>query len=127
MTDQQRKGYGVLLVEDNYDIGEMTKERLEKSYHHMVLWYQKGSEVLDDLKDDIVYSIAIVDRYLYEEYVNGIEIITALKRKYPERPILCSSAATYGISEADATIRKPYNLYDLDSLIQQLMQRKSQS
>lgn len=124
MTDPERKRYAILLVEDDSYIGENTKEVLEE-FGHRVLLYQKGSEVLTDLDDEMVYSIAIVDHYLYEEYVSGIEVIAALKKKYPERPIICSSGATYGISEADATIRKPYNLNDLDPLIQQLMQRKS--
>jgi len=122
MTDQQRTGYGLLLVEDQEELGETRKEFLE-NYGHTVLLYHEGLKVLDDLqKQGIIYSVAIVDRQLDD--IDGDDVIKALKREYPERVIICASCSPQGVLYADAKIQKPFSAADLDRLIRQLMTRE---
>ncbi len=122
MTTEQKKGYGILLIEDYECLGDTRKEFLEKQGHSVLLYYD-GSNVLDDLrKIGIVYSIAVVDRQLGE--ISGDEVIRALKQEYPERPIICASASPFGVGYTDATISKPFTIPELDRLIRQLMSRK---
>jgi len=57
--------------------------------------YNSGLTLLNDLeKEDFLYSIAVVDRQLND--INGDDIIKALKKKYPQRPVICSSGWLHG-------------------------------
>lgn len=121
MTDPQRTGYGLLLVEDQERLGETRKELLE-NHGHTVLLYHDGLKVLDDLrKEGIIYSVAIVDRQLDD--IDGDDVIKALKKEYPHRPIICASCSPFGVGYVDATIQKPFTSLELDKLIRQLMTR----
>ncbi len=122
MTTEPKKGYGILLVEDNECVAETKKDLLERHGHSVLLYYD-GLNVLDDLgKMGICYSIAVVDRQLGE--ISGDEVIRALKKEYPERPIICASASPYGVGYTDASISKPFTISELDQLIRELMSRK---
>ena len=97
----------LLFVEDNDDVARIAENKLE-SYGFFVLRYNRGYEVIEQLRDhDILYDIALVDLELPR--VSGAEVVRELKMKYLHRPIFTWSGYELErkVSHSEGHIIKP--------------------
>ncbi len=77
-----------------------------------------------NLQYGLYYDVAIVDRSL--PFVDGDVVIEKLKEKYPQKPVICTSAYGTMVAKADAHLYKPFSLDSLEALVNRMLKATSQ-
>lgn len=105
----------VLVVEDELNIRLLIGFILQQMGWEVVE-AQSGDDALEVLESEEAFDLVITD--ILMPYVNGIELIEALKREYPSLPILVTSAHTPESQEAlekgaNLSLPKPFSKQQL--------------
>ena len=114
----------MLIIDDSEDI-------VGSLYH----FFSKKYEVftaLDGLVGLKLFEIeegrfGIVITNLMMPYINGVGVISTIKKKYPGTPVIAITgwgnhpAELAKVAEADMVVGKPFNLQDLDRLATELL------
>ncbi|PLS17287.1 DNA-binding response regulator [Bacillus sp. M6-12] len=113
----------ILYIEDDYDIGLVTKEYLrEKGFS--IEWLQSGEGAVEVVKD---FDLVILDVML--PGLDGFTVGQRLKQEAPEVPILMLSARTavddklQGLKFADDYLTKPFHPRELAARVEVLLRR----
>ena len=120
----------VLIIDDNPDLRELIGDALEHEGYEVTLASDgsQGAEALRTGEPDL----AITDIFMPEK--DGIEMISLLKREFPETPILAISGAVkhstrVGVDYlsmarkfgADRVLRKPFDMDELLQVVEEVM------
>ena len=119
----------VLVVDDEENIRFVIREMLEHSAHR-VMEAQTGSEALKTFEQEGVPDLVITDLVMPDK--NGIDLILDLKKRYPEVKVLAMSGGggngkydyipIVELIGAGSVLRKPFNLSDMHSLVEELLE-----
>jgi CheY-like chemotaxis protein len=126
-TDDNRPAtQRMLLVEDNADLMDLTLMMLEELGYESV-GVATAEEALALLEKE-VYTVLVTDLTLPK--MSGIELVGLVRSRYPQMPVVVASG--YGrppaLDGADVRyLKKPYQLADLQQVIEQSRQPKALS
>jgi CheY-like chemotaxis protein len=122
-TEEQRKPFSILVVDDEPAVRDLVKEVLESGGYE-VLTAGNGREAMKCLRRNIV-DLVITDLVMPEQ--EGIETIRAIRRGQPGMKILAmSGSAAPHLSTArklgaQDSIQKPFSLESLLAKVEQLL------
>ena len=120
------RGYRVLVVEDNEDVGQFSTELL-KDLGYIIRWARTGDEALamlaeDELAVDLVFSDVIMPG------MNGVELAGVIRERYPGLPVVLTSGYSNVLAEnADRgfeLIQKPYSVESLSRILRKAISGK---
>jgi PAS domain S-box-containing protein len=112
-------GHRVLVVEDNPDVGNFSTELLE-DLGYATEWAKSADEALarlagDSLEFDLVFSDVIMPG------MNGVEMATIIRDKYPGLPVVLTSGYSSVLAEnayhGFELIQKPYSVEILSRVL----------
>jgi CheY-like chemotaxis protein len=113
----------ILVIEDDQEIRSMLEDYL--SYlGYEVLTASDGLEGLKEIKSRD-YDLVITD--ITMPYVSGIGIISVLKQKHPDIPVIAVTGYGYHAEElahekrADRILSKPFEIQELKETIENLL------
>ena len=113
------RGYRVLVVEDNEDVGQFSTELL-KDLGYIIRWVRCADEALivlaeDEFAVDLVFSDVIMPG------MNGVELAGVIRERYPGLPVVLTSGYSNVLAEnADRgfeLIQKPYSVESLSRVL----------
>jgi len=117
----------ILLAEDDYTLGKIVTESLEKLGYHVV-YVEDGNKAIAALHEDI-------DLYLLDVMMpisDGWMVLRKIKKYFPHKPVILLTAKTQTKDVikgfelgANDYVRKPFSLEELNFRIKELLQRKS--
>jgi CheY-like chemotaxis protein len=116
----------ILLIEDDPDVLSMIVRHLEY-LNYGVMTAMDGMEGLRKLEEG-GFDLVITDIVI--PYVSGIGVVTALKEKYPEVPVIAITGygkepeAAAMEKEADLVLAKPVKMSLLKKYIEELLTRE---
>jgi CheY-like chemotaxis protein len=116
----------ILLIEDDPDVLSMIVRHLEY-LNYGVMTAMDGMEGLRKLEEG-GFDLVITDIVI--PYVSGIGVVTALKEKYPEVPVIAITGygkepeAAAMEKEADLVLAKPVKMSLLKEYIEELLTRE---
>lgn len=118
---QSAKSHGhVLLVEDNVDIAEVTRNNLEELGFE-VTHAGTAHEALDLLQRGKLFDIVFSDIVMPGE-LNGVDLARIVRDRHPSLPMLLatgySNVAQAAMDEGFVILRKPYDMEDLGTSIE---------
>jgi CheY-like chemotaxis protein len=122
-TEEPRKPFSVLVVDDEPAVRDLVKEILESGGYE-VLTACNGREAMKCLRRNLV-DLVITDLLMPEQ--EGIETIRAIRRGQPGLKILAMSGSaaphlnTARKLGAQDSIRKPFSLESLLAKVEQLL------
>ena len=106
------RGHRILLVEDNKHVGRVSTEVLE-DLGYAIKWADDAKQALkliaeDEGAFDLVFSDVIMPG------MNGVELATIIRERYPHLPIVLTSGYSSALAESAhrgfELIQKPYSL-----------------
>jgi len=116
----------VLLVEDNFDVGEAVEKRL-RAAGHLVTWNTDGRDVDRALEDD-PFDAVILDLTL--PGADGISILRSIRRQRQDLPVLVITAKAEIDDKvslldlgADDYLVKPFDMRELEARLRALVRR----
>jgi two-component system, OmpR family, response regulator TctD len=116
----------VLLVEDNFDVGEAVEKRL-RAAGHLVTWNTDGRDVDRALEDDS-FDAVILDLTL--PGADGISILRSIRRQRQDLPVLVITAKAEIDDKvslldlgADDYLVKPFDMRELEARLRALVRR----
>lgn len=116
----------VLLVEDNFDVGEAVERRL-RAAGHLVTWNMDGRDVDQVLDHDSVDAV-ILDLTL--PGADGITILRQIRRKRRDLPVLVITAKAEIDDKvslldlgADDYLVKPFDMREMEARLRALVRR----
>ena len=123
--------YKVCLVEDETDLAALVKVYLEKAGYEVVT-FDKGNDAIQYIGHPV--DIWILDIMLGDD-INGYDVIKAIREKYPEVPVIFTSARDQDLDRilglelgSDDYITKPYSSKELvlrvNNIIKRVYQQK---
>jgi len=120
------RGYRVLVVEDNDDVGRFSTELLEDLGYlvRRVADANAALEVLaeDELAVDLVFSDVIMPG------MNGVELAGVIRERYPGLPVVLTSGYSNVLAENTHSgfelIQKPYSVEALSRILRKAMAAK---
>src|SRR3989344_2024279 len=109
-------GGRVLFVEDEHKfiIRQPMSRRLNPRGYEF-LCYAQGGEAIQGIERGLRYDIAVVDLSLPD--IDGIRVMTTSREKHEHTPVICTSGYEFKPECADASLKKPYLIRDLMSLL----------
>jgi DNA-binding NtrC family response regulator len=114
----------ILIIDDNEHIVEAIKVFLDRKYE--VFTASNGADGLAVMdKGEEGMDLVITD--LIMPYVSGVEVISAVKKKYPDTPVIAMTgwgehpAAMATDARADRLLVKPFGLESLDGCVTELL------
>ena len=110
----------ILFAEDIS--GDWLQECLERQ-GYLVMLYQDGRKLMDDINDGLKYKLAIIDLSL--PGVDGEEIINLSKRLYPQVPIISISGFPYKPINSDRSLNKPFSSKELEVVVNEFFKTPS--
>lgn len=118
--------YKICLVEDEIDLSNLIKLYLEKEGYE-VIQYTKGSEAINNIKDDI--NLWILDIMLADE-ISGYEVLKKIKEFNSDLPVIFTSARDKDIDKiiglelgSDDYLAKPFSTKELVLRVNNLIKR----
>ena len=113
----------VLLVEDNAEVAEVTRSYLEQ-LGYQVRHVDSAWAGLDHLDRERGIDLVFSD-ILMPGGMNGLELAEAVRRKYPELPVLLttgySSSAQDALRRGFEVLQKPYDLAALEHALREAL------
>ncbi|MBW2166327.1 MAG: response regulator [Deltaproteobacteria bacterium] len=118
--------YKILIIDDNEEVLNVLYNFFRKKKYDVA----SASNGLDGLKlfEEDGFDLVITD--LVMPNISGVAIITIVKRKYPDMPVIAITGwgehpeALAIESHADLVFKKPFELPELDKAITDLLSKK---
>ena len=113
----------MLVIDDNKDIVDGLYRFFNRKYE--VYRALDGIEGLKLFETEDKFDIVITD--LVMPYISGVGVISIIKKKYPETPVIAITGwgdhpgALACDAEADMVLAKPFDLRDLDRQVTELL------
>lgn len=118
--------YKICFVEDEIDLQTVVKMYLEKAGYDVVT-FTKGSDAINYIGHDV--AVWILDIMLGDD-VNGYDVIKAIREKYPDVPVIFTSARDQDLDRilglelgSDDYITKPYSSKELVLRVNNIIKR----
>lgn len=118
--------YKICFVEDEIDLQTVVKLYLEKAGYE-VICFEKGNDAINYIGNKV--DAWILDIMLGDD-VNGYDVIKAIREKYPDVPVLFTSARDQDLDRilglelgSDDYITKPYSSKELVLRINNIIKR----
>lgn len=118
--------YKICFVEDEVDLQTVVKLYLEKAGYE-VICFEKGNDAINYIGNKV--DAWILDIMLGDD-VNGYDVIKAIREKYPDVPVLFTSARDQDLDRilglelgSDDYITKPYSSKELVLRVNNLIKR----
>jgi DNA-binding NtrC family response regulator len=114
----------ILIIDDSKEIVAALKAFFQRKYQ--ILTAYNGFDGLQSF-EEYENSIDLVITDLVMPELSGVAVISILKKKYPEIPIIAITgwsmdlAATRTKIGADHVLEKPFEISDLDKLVSKLL------
>ncbi|MGC8837585.1 MAG: response regulator [Anaerolineae bacterium] len=86
MAEPQEKRLRVLLVDDNPDDRVLTARELEREFGALAVGHIPNPEALARALESGAFDLVITDYQLH--WTNGLEVLRAVKERYPHRPVI---------------------------------------
>lgn len=124
MSEQKRGA--ILIIEDDADVLSMMVKYLEYSGYE-VITATDGMEGLKQLESG-GYDLVITD--IVMPYVSGVGVVTAIKERTPEIPVIAITGygkepeAAAMEKKADLVLAKPVKMSDLKNYVERLLPSK---
>ena len=121
------RGHRLLVVEDNIEVGRFSTELL-KDLGYAIKWVTDAEAALAALSEnaagfDLVFSDVIMPG------MNGVELATVLRERYPGLPVVLtsgySSVLAENVDRGFELIRKPYSVEALSHTLRKAIARRS--
>ncbi|MGJ4886822.1 PAS domain-containing protein [Bradyrhizobium sp. HKCCYLRH3099] len=121
------RGYRVLVVEDNDEVGQFSTELLE-DLGYVTRRVSNGQDALAILADnefavDLVFSDVIMPG------INGLELAGIIRDRYPGLPVVLTSGYSHVLAEnahhGFELIKKPYSVESLSRILRKAMAEKA--
>ncbi|NPU63749.1 PAS domain-containing protein [Bradyrhizobium sp. 83012] len=121
------RGYRVLVVEDNDEVGQFSTELLE-DLGYVTRRVANGQDALAILADnefavDLVFSDVIMPG------INGLELAGIIRERYPGLPVVLTSGYSHVLAEnahhGFELIKKPYSVESLSRILRKAMAEKA--
>jgi PAS domain S-box-containing protein len=121
------RGYRVLVVEDNDEVGRFSTELLE-DLGYVVRRVANAHDALailanDEFAVDLVFSDVIMPG------INGLELAGIIRERYPGLPVVLTSGYSHVLAEnahhGFELIKKPYSVESLSRILRKAMAEKS--
>jgi CheY-like chemotaxis protein len=125
----EQKKIKLLIIEDDMDVLSMMVKYLEYSGYE-VITAADGMEGLKKLESG-EYDLVITD--IVMPYVSGVGVVTAIKEKTPDIPVIAITGygrepeAAAMEKRADMVLAKPVKMSQLKDYIEELLTPKAQS
>lgn len=122
------KGYRVLVVEDNKEVGRFSTELLT-DLGYKIRWVANAREALDVLaKDEFAHDLVFSDVIM--PGMNGVELAAVIRETYPGLPVVLTSGYSDVLAEnahrGFDLIQKPYSVETLSRILRKaIAERKS--
>jgi PAS domain S-box-containing protein len=121
------RGYRVLLVEDNDDVGTFSTELLEDLGYKVKRVTDANAALAilstDEFAVDLVFSDVIMPG------MNGVELASVIRERYPGLPVVLTSGYSHVLAEnahrGFELIQKPYSVEQLSRILRKAMIAKS--
>lgn len=124
MRDDMGKKQRILIIDDNEHIVAALKVFLDRKYEIFTAF--NGAEGLAAIEQcENGMDLVITDLLMPE--LSGVEVISAIKKRYPRTPIIAMTgwgehpAALATEAHADRLLVKPFGLQSLDSCVTELL------
>ena len=118
--------YKICFVEDEVDLQTVVKLYLEKAGYELIC-FEKGNDAINYIGNKV--DAWILDIMLGDD-VNGYDVIKAIREKYPDVPVLFTSARDQDLDRilglelgSDDYITKPYSSKELVLRVNNLIKR----
>ncbi|TKW80219.1 MAG: PAS domain S-box protein [Bradyrhizobium icense] len=119
------RGYSVLVVEDNDDVGRFSTELLEDLGYRVKRVADAPSALAllatDEFSADLVFSDVIMPG------MNGVELATIIRERYPGLPVILTSGYSEVLAEnahvGFELIQKPYSVESLSRVLRKAIVR----
>jgi DNA-binding NtrC family response regulator len=114
----------ILIIDDSKEIVAALKAFFQRKYQ--ILTAYNGFDGLQSI-EEYENSIDLVITDLVMPELSGVAVISILKKKYPEIPIIAITgwsmelAATRAKIGADHVLEKPFEISNLDKLVSKLL------
>ncbi|MGJ5181532.1 PAS domain S-box protein [Bradyrhizobium oligotrophicum] len=121
------RGYRVLVVEDNDEVGQFSTELLE-DLGYITRRVANGADALailanDEFAVDLVFSDVIMPG------INGLELAGIIRERYPGLPVVLTSGYSHVLAEnahhGFELIKKPYSVESLSRILRKAMAEKA--
>ncbi|BAM89119.1 PAS/PAC sensor hybrid histidine kinase [Bradyrhizobium oligotrophicum S58] len=121
------RGYRVLVVEDNDEVGQFSTELLE-DLGYVTRRVANGADALailanDEFAVDLVFSDVIMPG------INGLELAGIIRERYPGLPVVLTSGYSHVLAEnahhGFELIKKPYSVESLSRILRKAMAEKA--
>lgn len=122
---EEKKGLTILVIEDDEDVLSMLVKNL-KFMGYNIITAKDGMEGLKKL-DSGGYNLVITD--IVMPYVSGVGVVTALKEKFPQIPVIAVTGfgkepETVAMEkQADLVLAKPVKMESLKGYIVELLNK----
>ena len=118
--------YKICFVEDEVDLQTVVKLYLEKAGYE-VTCFERGTDAINYIGNPV--DVWILDIMLGDD-VNGYDVIKAIREKYPDVPVLFTSARDQDLDRilglelgSDDYITKPYSSKELVLRVNNIIKR----
>jgi DNA-binding response OmpR family regulator len=118
----------LLIIDDNEEILAALFDFFKKKEYHVVSAPDglEGLKLLEAEKQG--FDVVITD--LVMPNISGVGVISIVKKKFPDIPVIAITGwgehpeALALEAQADKVVEKPFELYELDNIIHDLLERK---
>ncbi len=118
----------LLIIDDNEEILAALFDFFSKKEYHVVSAPDglEGLKLLEAEKQG--FDVIITD--LVMPNISGVGVISIVKKKFPDIPVIAITGwgehpeALALEAQADIVVEKPFELYELDNIINDLLERK---
>lgn len=118
----------LLIIDDNQEV----LDALHDFFTHKNCVVHSALNGLDGIKllESKHHTIDLVITDIVMPHISGVAIISIVKKKYPEIPVIAITGwgeypeAMAAEAQADLVLEKPFDLSELDNFINQLMAQK---
>ena len=120
------RGYRVLVVEDNDDVGRFSTELLE-DLGYVVRRVANANAALAILSED-EFAVDLVFSDVIMPGMNGVELASVVRDRYPGLPVVLTSGYSNVLAESAhrgfELIQKPYSVESLSRILRKAMAEK---
>ena len=120
MAQKQR----ILIIEDSREIVAALKAFFDRKYQILTAYNGiDGLQVFEQYENTI--DLVITDLVMPE--LSGVGVISILKKKYPETPVIAITGWSVDLGaarpkiNADQVLQKPFEICELDKLVSKLL------